>query len=132
LERRAQTKAKPEAKAAPPAKEAGPVAGFAVAPMVLQTYGCVDTTATGLFTGVSTDRKDLAVEKGDVVYFRRVLLKFDAERTKVAADNTAINRPPAQFYEGWIPDENFYAVSPEQFDKMLAEKKIPLKIKQGR
>src|SRR5450432_1786447 len=67
-------------------KESGPIRGFAVAPMVLKdegcardyvrafqfegvelrkrlvdlnTYGCIDTTATGIFAGLSTDRKDL-------------------------------------------------------------------------
>ena len=153
-----QTKAKTEAKGAPQAKKTtGPVQGFAVAPMVLtdegcardyvrafqaegvelrkrlsdlETYHCIDTTATAIFAAVSIERKDFAVEKGKVAYFRNVVMTFDPERTKsVVVENRLVLPPGKTIYLGWIPDEYFYAVSPERFNQLLAEKKIPMTIR---
>lgn len=151
---KSQTKAPPQTKAGPQAKEeTGPVQGFAAAPMVLadegcardyvrafqfegielrkkltdlEAYKCVDTTAKGIFAAVSTDRKDFAVEKGKVAYFRRVTMTYDRQRTQLAVGNTLVNYPGSPVYIGWIADADFYAVSPEQFDQLLAEKKIPM------
>ena len=137
-----------------PKKETKPVQGFAVAPMILtdegcardyvrafqtegvelrkrlidlETYRCLDTTAKAIFAGVSTERKDFAVQKDAVAYFRHVLIKFDPERTKAAVGGRLIGPPEKASYFGWIPDENFYAVTPEAFDLLIAEKKIPLR-----
>src|ERR1039457_1379869 len=152
-----QTKAKPNAKA-PQAKTAtGPVQGFAVAPMVLtdegcardyvrafqaegvelrrrladlETYHCIDTTATGIFIAVSIERKDFAVEKGKIAYFRNVVMTFDPERTKsVVPQGRLVNPPDKTVYSGWSPDEYFYPVSPKNFNQLLAKKKIPLTIR---
>lgn len=152
-----QSKAQPESKARPPAKRATePVKGFAVAPMVLtdegcardyvrafeaegvelrnrladlETYGCVDTGARAIFTGLSTERRDFAIEKDKVAYFRYVIIKFDPERTKAAVGGPVISPPAKMVYLGWIPDGDFYAVSPEIFDQLVAEKKIPMTIR---
>ncbi len=38
-----------------------------------------------------------------------------------------VSRGPAKMaYAGWIPNADFYAVTLEQFEKLLAEKKVPL------
>ena len=136
-----QSKAKSETKARPPTKgETDPVKGFAVAPMVLtdegcardyvrafeaegvelrkrladlETYGCVDTGARAIFVGLSIERKNFAIEKDNVAYFRYVIIKFDPERTKAAVGGPAVNPPAKTVYSGWIPDADFYAVSPE-------------------
>ena len=92
----------------------------------LQIYGCVDTTAKAIFAGVSTERKAFAVEKDEVAYFRYVVIKFDPERTKRAIGGRFVIPPGKTVYVGWILDENFYAVSPEIFDQLLTEKKIPM------
>ena len=154
-----QTKTEPAVRARPQTKkETEPVQGFAVAPMVLtdegcardyvrafqaegvelrrrladlETYGCVDTSARAAFAGVSTERRDFAVEKGHVAYFRYVIIKFDPERTKTAIGGGGLRvRPPGKaMYLGWIPDADFYAVSPETFDQLVAEKKVPMTIR---
>lgn len=134
----------------------GPIHGFAVAPMVLtdegcardyvrafqfegvelrkrltdlETYHCIDSKATGIFAGVSIERKDFAVDKEHVAYFRNVVLKFDPQRTSMALDGRPTNPPGETIHIGWIPEKNFYAMSPEQFDQLLAQKKIPMAIR---
>ena len=135
----------------------GSAQGFAVAPMVLtdegcardyvrafqaegvelrrrladlETYHCIDTTATGIFIAVSIERKDFAVEKGKIAYFRNVVMTFDPERTKsVVPQGRLVNPPDKTVYSGWIPDEYFYPVSSERFNQLLAEKKIPITIR---
>jgi hypothetical protein len=95
----------------------------------LQTYDCIDTTARGIFVAVSIERKDLAAEKDSVAYFRQVLIEYDPRRTE-AAVGRFVNDPPAKTrYSGWIPDRDFYAVTPEVFDQLLAQKRIPMTIK---
>jgi len=155
-----QTKSSPPAKAKSEAskKEVKPVEGFAVAPVVLadegctrdyvralqsegvelrkkltdlQAYACVDTSAQAIFSAVAIERKDFAVSKDEVVYFRLVMIKFDPDRTKAAigGEGHVVTPPAKTVYVGWIPEERFYAVSPEAFDRLLAEKKIPMTIK---
>jgi hypothetical protein len=131
--------------------------GFAVAPMVLKdegcardysrafgfegveirkrltdlvTYGCLDTSARGIFKAISLERKDLAVKEGTVAYYRRVLLTYDPERTKTATGGIVVVSPPdKRVYTGWVPEAVFYGVSEERFDKMLAAGEIPLNLK---
>ena len=141
----------------------GRVYGFAVAPMVLtdegcvrdyvrafqfegvelrkrltdlETYKCIDSTATGVYQGVSIERKDFAVEKGNVAYFRNVIIKFDPARTKIAIETAIVGghvkQPDKTVYSGWIPEKTFYAVSPERFDVMLAGKELPIPVTIGR
>ena len=152
-----QTKAKPNAKAPQAKTDTGSAQGFAVAPMVLtdegcardyvrafqaegvelrrrladlETYHCIDTTATAIFIAVSKERKDFAVEKGKVAYFWNVVMTFDPERTKsVVPQGRLVNPPDKTVYSGWIPDEYFYPVSSERFNQLLAEKKIPITIR---
>jgi hypothetical protein len=65
-----------------------------------------------------------------VAYFRYVLMTFDPQRTEVAVGGY-VKEPASYAYLGWIPDADFYAVSPKQFDQLLADKKIPMSITNG-
>ena len=150
-----QTKGKSEPKAAPQVRTepATPVQGFAVAPMVLadegcardyvrafqaegvelrrrladlEKYNCMDKTAKGIFAAVSTERRDFAVDKDHTAYFRKVTMTYDRPRTEAAVGNTLVNGPGSPVYLGWILDGDFYAVSPQRFDELLAQKKIPV------
>jgi hypothetical protein len=95
----------------------------------LGTYGCIDASATAIFSGVATERRDFALEKDAVAYFRYVVITFDLARTKAAVGEETVVRPPAKnVYSGWILDGNFYAVSPEKFDQLMADGKIPMAI----
>ncbi len=153
-----QTNVGAATKTRPQAKKDAKIEGFAVAPMVLtdegcardyarafqsegvelrkkltelQQYGCVDTSAKGIFAAVSTERKDLSVTKDEVAYFRFVVLTFDYARTKTAigGEGRVVTPPAKTAYVGWIPDKNFYSESPETFDRLLTEKKIPMTIR---
>ena len=53
-------------------------------------------------------------------------MTYDRQRTQLAVGNTLVNYPGSPVYIGSIADGDFYAVSPEQFDQLLAEKKIPM------
>jgi hypothetical protein len=93
----------------------------------LNQYGCIDTTATGIFAAIATVRKDLAVEKGKVALFRKVILESDARRSWIAASKPEVMSPPRRsMYAGWIMDSDFYAVSAEEFDRRMANREIPL------
>ena len=134
-------------------QDASPVRGFAVAPLVLadegcardysraflsegvelrkklddlEKYKCLDTSARGIFAAASTERKNLSADKESVAYFRQVILEYDPERTKTAVGRWVSNPPAQMHYFGWILERDFYPVSPEVFDQMLAQKKIPM------
>jgi hypothetical protein len=78
---------------------------------------------------VSLERKDFAVEKGNVAYFCSVVITLDLERSKSAVAGKFTNAPGKPVYRGWIPEKDFYAISPEQFDRLMAQKKIPMTIR---
>src|ERR1700733_5101245 len=130
-------------------KKTPTVSGFAVAPPVLAdegcardymhmfeaegveqrkklndlfAYHCLDGTAKGIFSAVAIDRKDFAVIKGETAFFFLVRMAFDTERTHkvIGGPKGFLISPPAASYSGWIPEEDFYAVGEEEFDKLLA------------
>jgi hypothetical protein len=102
----------------------------------LETFKCIDSTATGIYRGVSLERKDFAVEKGNVAYFRKVIITFDLDRTKIAIQTMLVGghvkQPGRTIYSGWIPEKNFYAVSAERFDVMLSRNELPAQVTIGR
>ena len=59
-------------------------------------------------------------------------LAIDLIRTNSATGSIMPLYSVRQAYEGWIADRDFYAVSPERFDQLLVQKKIPMTIKNGR
>jgi len=139
------------------AKKALTVSGFAVAPPVLAdegcardymhmfeaegveqrkrlsdlfAYHCLDGTAKGIFSAVAIDRKDFAVTKGETAFFFLVRMAFDKERTQkaIGGPEVFLISPPAASYSGWVPEEDFYAVSEQEFDKLLAAGKIRINL----